>query len=96
MYIDKSGACNVLAAFRGCVEMGLKVNVTATLGMAENAISEKSYKPSDIIRSHKGLTVEINNTDAEGRLVLADCLSWTQSKYRPKEIVEVSTLTGAC
>jgi leucyl aminopeptidase len=57
--------------------MKLKINVTATLGMAENAISNKSYKPSHIIKSHSGLTVEINNTDAEGRLVLADCLSWT-------------------
>lgn len=77
MHLDKSGACNVLAAFRGAVEMGLKINLTATLGMAENALSNMSYKPSDIITSHKGLTVEINNTDAEGRLVLADCLSWT-------------------
>lgn len=77
MYLDKSGACNVLAAFKGAVDMKLKVNVTVTLGMAENAISNTSYKPSNIVKSHKGLTVEINNTDAEGRLVLADCLSWT-------------------
>ena len=77
MHLDKSGACNVLAAFKGEVDMNLKVNVTVTLGMAENAISNTSYKPSNILKSHKGLTVEINNTDAEGRLVLADCLSWT-------------------
>lgn len=96
MYLDKSGACNVLAAFRGAVEMGLKVNITATLGMAENAISGKSYKPSDILLSHAGLTVEVHNTDAEGRLVLADCLSWTQGKYNPVEIIEMSTLTGGC
>jgi leucyl aminopeptidase len=78
MYLDKTGACAVLAAFRGVVEMGLKINVTATLGLAENAINNTSYKPADIIKSHKGLTVEIKNTDAEGRLVLADCISWTQ------------------
>jgi leucyl aminopeptidase len=78
MYLDKTGACNVLAAFRGAVEMQLKINLTVTLGLAENAIGNASYKPADIIKSHKGLTVEIKNTDAEGRLVLADCLSWTQ------------------
>lgn len=78
MHLDKQGACNVLAAFRGAVDMNLKVNVTVTLGMAENAISNASYKPSHILKSHKGLTVEINNTDAEGRLILADCLSWTE------------------
>ena len=77
MYLDKTGACAVLAAFRGVVEMGLRINVTVTLGLAENAIGNTSYKPADIIKSHKGLTVEIKNTDAEGRLVLADCLSWT-------------------
>ncbi|CAD8188362.1 unnamed protein product [Paramecium octaurelia] len=96
MYLDKSGACNVLAAFKGAVDMKLKVNVTVTLGMAENAISNTSYKPSSILKSHKGLTVEINNTDAEGRLVLADCLSWTQATYSPTSILEISTLTGAC
>ncbi|CAD8102873.1 unnamed protein product [Paramecium primaurelia] len=96
MYLDKSGACNVLAAFKGAVDMKLKVNVTITLGMAENAISNTSYKPSNILKSHKGLTVEINNTDAEGRLVLADCLSWTQAIYNPTTIVEISTLTGSC
>ena len=96
MYLDKAGACAVLAAFRGAVEMNLKVNITVTLGFAENAIGNTSYKPSEIISSHKGLTVEINNTDAEGRLVLADCISWTQSNKNPCKIIEVSTLTGAC
>ena len=77
MYLDKSGACNVLATFKAVVEMNLKINITATLGFAENAISNTAYKPGDIIKSLSGLTVEINNTDAEGRLVLADCLTWT-------------------
>lgn len=83
MYLDKSGASNVLAAFRGAVEMNLPINITATLGMAENAVSGESYKPGEILTSHKGLTVEVNNTDAEGRLVLADCISWTQAKFKP-------------
>ena len=78
MYLDKSGACSVLSVARGAIEMNLKINFTVTLGFAENSIDANSYKPSEIIKSHRGLTVEINNTDAEGRLVLADCISWTQ------------------
>jgi leucyl aminopeptidase len=96
MYLDKAGACAVLAAFRGAVEMNLKVNLTVTLGFAENAIGNSSYKPSEIIQSYHGHTVEINNTDAEGRLVLADCISWTQRNRNPTKMIEVSTLTGAC
>ena len=86
MFLDKSGASSVLAAFRGAVEMRLKVNVTATIGLAENAIGNESYRPADIIVSHKGLTVEINNTDAEGRLVLADCISWTLKERNPNKM----------
>lgn len=83
MYLDKAGACAVMAAFRGAVEMKLKVNITATMGFAENAIGPLAYKPSEVLHSHRGLTVEINNTDAEGRLVLADCISWTQANKNP-------------
>ena len=78
------GAVATLAAFRAAVDFGLKVNLTATVGLVENFLSSTSYRPSDIIRSHKGLTVEIGNTDAEGRLVLADIMSWTQQKHKPK------------
>lgn len=97
MYIDKGGASAVLGAFRGIVQMGLKTNVTATLGMAENFISSNAYRPSDILKSHQGLTVEVKNTDAEGRLVLADVMSWTQQTYpNVKSMIDVATLTGAC
>ncbi len=58
-------------------------------------MSDNSYRPLDIITSRKGLTVEIGNTDAEGRLVLADCMHWTQEKFKCKELIELSTLTGA-
>jgi leucyl aminopeptidase len=58
-------------------------------------VSDNSYRPLDIITSRKGLTVEIGNTDAEGRLVLADCMHWTQEKFKCKELIELSTLTGA-
>jgi len=71
------GAVATLTAFRAAVDFGLKVNLTVTVGLVENFLSSTSYRPSDIIRSHKGLTVEIGNTDAEGRLVLADIMSWT-------------------
>lgn len=75
--MDKGGAVATLTSFRAAVELGLKVNLTVTIGLVENFLSSSSYRPSDIIKSHKGLTVEIGNTDAEGRLVLADCMSWT-------------------
>jgi leucyl aminopeptidase len=78
MHLDKSGACAVLAAIKQIAEMKLKINVTCTMAFAENSLSNVSYRPSDIIRSRKGLTVEIGNTDAEGRLVLADAMTWTQ------------------
>lgn len=96
MYMDKGGASAVLASFKALVKTNMKINVTCTIGMAENFISNNSYRPSDIITSHKGLTVEVLNTDAEGRLVLADAMSWTQSTYpQVKSLIELSTLTGA-
>lgn len=95
MFLDKHGACSVLCAFKAVVEAKLPVNLVCTVGMVENLLGSKAYHPSDIIKSHKGLTVEIGNTDAEGRLVLCDCMSWTQSKYRLDTMVELSTLTGA-
>lgn len=95
MYIDKGGACASFAAFQGIVELGLKVNVTCSIALAENIVSGTAYRTSDILTSYKGLTVEILNTDAEGRLVLADAMAWTQAKYKVHTMVELSTLTGA-
>lgn len=82
MYMDKCGACNVLAAFKAIAELKLKVNLTCTLGLAENFVDADAYRPSDIIKSLNGLTVEIGNTDAEGRLALADAMTFTQNKYK--------------
>lgn len=76
MYQDKGGACAVIGALNGALELGLKKNVIFAMGFAENSIDNKSYKPSDILVSKKGITVEIGNTDAEGRLVLADTLTY--------------------
>jgi leucyl aminopeptidase len=78
MYTDKSGACAVMGALKGAFELGIKKNVVFAMGFAENAIDNQSYKPLDIIKSKKGITVEIGNTDAEGRLVLADTFTYVQ------------------
>ena len=63
---------------------------------AENAIGSKSYKPGDILRAMNGLSVQINNTDAEGRLVMADTMTYAQRNYSPEKVTYISTLTGAC
>lgn len=76
MYGDKGGACAVLGALHGVLELQPKKNIVFSIGLAENAIDSTCYKPGDIIKSMKGLTVEIGNTDAEGRLVLADTMTY--------------------
>jgi len=75
---------------------GLALVVLALLGVAENAIGGASYKPGDVFKSYSGKTVEIGNTDAEGRLVLADALSYLVKNYKPARIIDLATLTGAC
>ena len=96
MHMDMGGSAAVLGAFRAVTRLGIKRNVAAVLAIAENAIGENAFKPHNIIRSHKGLTVEIKNTDAEGRLVLADALSYAQARLKPHTIIDLATLTGAC
>jgi len=78
------------------VELKLKKNLVLAIPAAENAISGHSYKPGDFIVSHSGLGVEITNTDAEGRLVLADAMSYVQKNYKVNSIIDIATLTGAC
>lgn len=95
MHMDKGGACAVMGALSGCLDLQIKKNIVFVFGFAENAIGSLAYKPGDIITSLKGLTVEIGNTDAEGRLVLADSMTYTCRKYKPQQVIELSTLTGA-
>ncbi len=95
MYLDKGGACSVIGALHGAMELGLKINAVFAMGLAENAIDAKSYKPMDIITSLKGYTVEIDNTDAEGRLILADTFTFVQREFKPKRLIDLATLTGA-
>lgn len=96
MHYDMSGAAATLATMQALGALGVKKNVVGVLGLAENAIGKGAYKPMSIIKSHKGLTVEVGNTDAEGRLVLADALSYGANKFKPKTVIDVATLTGAC
>ena len=92
---DKTGACNVLGVMKGAAELGLNVEVHGILSCAENMPSGSSYRPDDIITARNGKTIEINNTDAEGRLVLADALC-VASELKPDAIIDMATLTGAC
>jgi leucyl aminopeptidase len=96
MYGDKNGACAIIGALHGTLQTKPKRNIVFVMGFAENAIGSKSYKPGDIITSRKGLTVEIGNTDAEGRLVLADTFTYIQDQYKPTTLIDLATLTGAC
>ena len=91
---DKAGACGVIHALEACCKLKLKLNVIGIAALAENMISGKSYRPDDVLKSYSGITVEITNTDAEGRLVLADALSYSL-KYKPKAVIDIATLTGA-
>jgi leucyl aminopeptidase len=94
MKFDMSGAAAVIGAMHGIVELGLKANVVALAPLTENLPSGTAFKPGDVIRSHLGRTIEIINTDAEGRLILADALSYART-YDPAAIVDCATLTGA-
>lgn len=96
MFYDKHGACSVISAFRGIVNLKPHLNIVCAIGVAENSVDATSYRPSDILTSKKGLTVEIGNTDAEGRLVLADTFTFVQDKYSPEYLIDLATLTGAC
>jgi leucyl aminopeptidase len=91
---DMSGGAAVLGTIHAISALNLPINVVAIIGSTENAIGPKSYKPGDVYRSYSGVMVEISNTDAEGRLVLADAISYVQKKYSPKRIIDIATLTG--
>ena len=95
MKTDMSGAAAVLAALAGCAELGVRRRVTGLLPLAENAFGGGSYRPGDVVRVHGGRTVEVANTDAEGRVVLADALGYAVATLDPAVIVDVATLTGA-
>jgi leucyl aminopeptidase len=92
---DLGGAAAVLGAFQAISALGLPLHLVCVLGLAENAVGPRSYRPGDIVTSKAGLTIEITNTDAEGRVVLADALVLAR-EYAPRWMVDFATLTGAC
>jgi len=95
MKFDMSGGATVLGTLRAIAELKLKLNVVAIVAAAENMPGGGAVKPADIVTTMSGQTVEILNTDAEGRLVLCDCITYSR-RYKPAAVIDVATLTGAC
>jgi leucyl aminopeptidase len=95
MKADMSGSAVVIGAIRALLEAKSSAHVIGLVGLVENAIDGESYRPSDILRSHSKKTVEVIDTDAEGRLLLADLISYAESELNPRSIVDIATLTGA-
>jgi len=95
MKFDMCGGATVIGTFVAAVKMKLPVNLVVVVPAVENAIDGNAYRPSDVITSMSGKTIEVGNTDAEGRLILCDALTYVQ-KYEPQATVDVATLTGAC
>ncbi|MBN2160091.1 MAG: leucyl aminopeptidase [Spirochaetes bacterium] len=96
MRTDMAGAAAALYALKSAAELKLNKNIYAVLPLTENMLSSDSYRPGDVFTAYDGTTVEIGNTDAEGRLILADALAFTVKRLRPACIVDIATLTGAC
>ena len=95
MKYDMGGAAGVLGAFLAAVELKLALNLVCVVPAVENMPDGDAYRPSDVLTTMSGLTVEVLNTDAEGRLILCDALTYVQ-RFEPQAIVDVATLTGAC
>ncbi len=95
MTYDMCGAASVIGTMAGLAQLGVKENLLGVVAACENLPSGSAVKPGDIVTSLSGRTIEILNTDAEGRLILADALTWT-TRQKPALIVDMATLTGAC
>ncbi len=95
MKFDMSGAASVLGTLHAIAEMKLPINVVGIIPATENMPSGKAAKPGDVVTSMSGQTIEILNTDAEGRLILCDALTYAE-RYNPKVVIDIATLTGAC
>ncbi len=95
MKFDMCGAATVLGTFLACARMKLPLNLVTVVPAVENMPDADAYRPSDVLTSMSGKTIEVGNTDAEGRLILCDALTYTQ-RFEPQATVDVATLTGAC
>jgi leucyl aminopeptidase len=96
MKMDKAGGCAVLGIMKAISELKLPITVNAFVGAAENMVDGSAYKPDDVLVAKNGKTIEVRNTDAEGRLVLADVLCYAQEQVKSDFIFDYATLTGAC
>ncbi len=96
MKIDMAGAATVAATLITAARLKPAVNLIGVIPIVENMPSGHAYRPGDVITSYTGKTIEIGNTDAEGRLILADALAYTEKAYRPDVLIDLATLTGAC
>jgi leucyl aminopeptidase len=92
---DKTGACVALGVLKAVSDLKLQVSAHAIIGAAENMPGGSSYRPDDIIKAYSGKTIEINNTDAEGRVTMADTLAYA-CELKPDYVIDIATLTGAC
>jgi len=95
MTYDMAGSAAVVGLMKNLALRKAKINAVGVVGLVENMVSGDAQRPGDIVKSYSGKTIEVLNTDAEGRLVLADALSFTEKKFKPKFIVDLATLTGA-
>jgi leucyl aminopeptidase len=95
MKFDMGGAASVFGVIRACAELGIEANVVGVVPAAENMPDGNAYRPGDILETMSGKTVEIINTDAEGRLLLCDALTYAE-RYEPHTVIDIATLTGAC
>jgi leucyl aminopeptidase len=94
MIYDKCGGMAVLGLMYAAARLKLSVAVVGILASAENHISSRAYRPGDVLRMYNGVTVEVTNTDAEGRLVLGDAIAWGIEQYKPQAVIDLATLTG--
>ena len=95
MTYDMAGSATVVGLMKNFALRKAKINAVGVVGLVENMVSGNAQRPGDIVKSFSGKTIEILNTDAEGRLVLADALTFTEKKFKPKFIIDLATLTGA-
>lgn len=95
MHLDMSGASAVISAIFAIAELRIPLNIVGLIPAVENMPSAQSYRPGDILKTYSGKTIEVLNTDAEGRIILADALSFGVKRFKPKLIIDVATLTGA-
>ena len=96
MKYDMCGAASVFGSLQAVAELSLPINVVGIVPSSENLPDGAANKPGDIVTSMAGITIEILNTDAEGRLILCDALTYVERNYQPAAVVDMATLTGAC